>query len=137
MIIYQKPGYLTIEYNQEKNYTLATYENQAIQLRDLKESQFALIKVLEEKNVKTTISDTSNAKGVFFKECNEWLANDFIPKYANKTKVERIITITPKTSLGKISNKLWKQQIEPAISETREREFIEVDSLEEAIKYAV
>ncbi|MFH2116213.1 MAG: hypothetical protein ABIJ86_17065 [Spirochaetota bacterium] len=129
MQIYQNPKFITVTYFEKPKHILFDWVKLAIPLEDLKTLHMKAYEVAVEKKVKTLIAETSKVTDVLFQECIEWFGKDHVPRLA-AGGVSRIITVVPKTALGRLTTKSWQGAVQGI-------EIHEVATLDDAIKLVV
>ena len=80
-------------------------------------------------NGRAWIADSSEAKGVFSKDIQDYINSDVFPNFS-KNGIKYFITIKPKNSLTDLSVKKYSEKVGP-----NGMKLVETNSLDEAVNY--
>jgi hypothetical protein len=107
MIIYEKPDYLKVIYNEEKKYITFKWNRFGIQLADLKIAHQEALDTLNKTHSRFYIADTSEVTGALLKPVLDWWSNDWIPVLMN-SRLRAVATIMPKSFVAKCATESWQ-----------------------------
>jgi hypothetical protein len=123
-IIYQKPGYLTVSHNSEKNYILFDWTNFGVSLEEIKEAHKKALDTAKISRCYSYIAETSKVKNALSQEVLAWFGT-WVP-VLNQYGLKEIITVVPASAVAKLSTSSWQKNVVAGIS------MVNVKTLEEA-----
>jgi hypothetical protein len=136
MVVYEKPGYLQVAYEEAKGYVIFRWEKFAIPLEDIKAAHKAAWDTAKSKGCPYYIAQTASASGALLPDVVDWFTNQWVP-LLRREGLTAIATIVPETSaLARISTKSWQTGDFDGIVMENVKSLEEAESLIAEIKVA-
>ncbi len=107
MDIYKKDGFLHVYYDEINKYIVFKWASFAIRLEDIQEAHARALDALQRTGATTYVAETSEVKGVLSDAILEWWGKTWMPKLVSGG-LKQVITVVPKSALGRMSTKEWQ-----------------------------
>jgi hypothetical protein len=131
MLVHKIDGILTVTWNEEAKAIIDTWDSYYISLEQFRDA--VLIKGVDHASKNGGIAwivDSSNAKGAFANEIQEFIGTDVFPKFA-EIGIKYFITITSKQSaMTRITISTYSAKTGP-----NGLQLVEVNTVDDAIKW--
>ncbi|MFH2114497.1 MAG: hypothetical protein ABIJ86_08325 [Spirochaetota bacterium] len=108
MVLFEKPGYLTVVHEETKGYVMFKWEKFGISLEDIKVAHKAGLETAKDKNCLYYIAETSAATGALQESVIGWFTKEWVPTL-HKEGLVAIVTVVPESSaVARFSTKSWQ-----------------------------
>ncbi len=113
-VIFEKPGYLTVTHNSEKNYIMFDWTNFCISLEDIKEAHKKALDAAKMQRCYNYIAETSRVKNALSQDVLTWFGT-WVPVLSNYG-LKAIITVIPASAVASLSTTSWQKNVVGGIS---------------------
>ena len=127
MIVYSKPGIVTVSVKLTDGYVFFDWKSFMIELEDLKKMHISALNAAKKYNCMHFIGNTSEVRTAMAFDLIDWFGKEWVPKLVTEG-LKSVITIVPKSAIASMANKRWQREMVEGIA------MVNVSDMYEALK---